>query len=55
MDFLFPGFFFFFLIFSLSAVDDFIFSFRALMCGAMLSSFDASGKMQRDLFGPLWD
>ena len=29
--------------------------FQALMCSVTSSSFDASGTMQRDLFGPLWD
>lgn len=44
---------------SLSAADDFFLfyflSFQALMCSVTLSSFDACGKMQRDLFSPLWD
>lgn len=29
--------------------------FQALMCSVTFSSFDAGGKMQKDLFCPLWD
>lgn len=28
---------------------------QALMCSVTFSSFDAGGKMQKDLFCPLWD